>query len=72
VVEYFGEEYPEDIFRIAGSGINLAFMIPSHDLIAIRTGRAANSRWEEVERSFLEKLFASLKSDSAQPAENRE
>ncbi len=45
----FGEQYPKDMFRIAGSGLNWAFMIPSHDLIAIRTGRANNGIWDEVE-----------------------
>ncbi|MFQ5928595.1 MAG: serine hydrolase domain-containing protein [Acidobacteriota bacterium] len=57
---YFGDQYPKDMFRIAGSGINLAFMIPSLDLIALRTGRVDNSMWNEVEQKFLEKLFASV------------
>ncbi|MDB4583625.1 serine hydrolase [Draconibacterium sp.] len=53
----FGENYPKDMFRIAGSGINLAFIIPSMNMIALRTGRANNNLWDEVEQQFLEKLF---------------
>ncbi|MDA2925504.1 serine hydrolase, partial [Acidobacteria bacterium AH-259-L09] len=62
---YFGDQYPKDMFRIAGSGINLAFMIPSVDLIALRTGRANNSMWNEVEQAFLKKLFTSVLNHNA-------
>ena len=55
----FGAEYPEDLFRIAGSGMNWAFMIPSLDLIAIRTSRAYLS-WDEHTPLFLQKLFDAL------------
>jgi len=57
---YFGQEYPRDMFRIAGSGLNWAFIVPSMDLIALRTSRVDNSRWEEVEKKFLRKLFAAV------------
>jgi len=57
---YFGEQYPRDMFRIAGSGLNWAFIVPSMDLIALRTSRVDNSRWEEVEKKFLRKLFAAV------------
>ena len=56
----FGDEYPKDMFRIAGSGLNWAYIIPSLDLIALRTGRADNSTWSQVRGEFLEKLFAAL------------
>gem|GEM_PF-1564619 len=59
----FGEQYPADMFRIAGSGVNIAFIIPSMDLIALRTGRVSNSRWEEIESTFLEKLFEAIGED---------
>ncbi|MGH9339102.1 MAG: hypothetical protein ACRD1R_05835 [Acidobacteriota bacterium] len=49
------------MFRIAGSGLNWAFMAPSMDLIAIRTGRAGNQNWKQVEQQFLQKLFAALR-----------
>ena len=54
---YFGEQYPSDMFRVAGSGLNWAYIIPSMDLIAIRTSRASNSLWDEVRSNFLKKLF---------------
>ena len=57
----FGKQCPNDMFRIAGSGLNWAFIVPSMDLIALRTGRANNTEWEEVEREFLNRLFASLR-----------
>ncbi|MEA2063286.1 MAG: serine hydrolase [Gemmatimonadota bacterium] len=57
---YFGEQYPKDMFRIAGSGLNWAFIVPSLDLVALRTGRSSNEIWDEVQEKFLEKLFASV------------
>lgn len=59
----FGKDYPKDMFRIAGSGVNIAFIIPSMNLIALRTGRVDNARWDEVERTFLEKLFEATKDE---------
>lgn len=56
----FGEQYPKDLFYIAGSGVNLAFMVPSQDLIAIRTGRASNSQWDQIVANFLKKLFDAI------------
>ena len=56
----FGEEYPKDMFRIAGSGVNIAFIIPSMNLVALRTGRVDNACWDEVERTFLKKLFEAI------------
>ena len=58
--EFFGKEYPKDMFRIAGSGVNIAFIIPSMNLIALRTGRVDNARWDEVESTFLKKLFEAI------------
>lgn len=57
---YFGP-YPRDMFWIAGSGLNWAFIVPSLDLIAIRTGRSGNAQWDEVEQQFLQKLFAAVR-----------
>jgi CubicO group peptidase (beta-lactamase class C family) len=56
----FGDQYPKDMFRIAGSGLNWAFIVPSLDLIALRTGRADNRSWNKVEKEFLKKLFDSI------------
>ena len=57
---YFGEQYPKDMFRIAGSGLNWAYIVPSLDLIALRTGRADNAMWDEVREKFLRKIFAAV------------
>jgi hypothetical protein len=48
------------MFRIAGSGINIVFIIPSMKLIALRTGRVDNARWDEVEGTFLKLLFEAI------------
>jgi CubicO group peptidase (beta-lactamase class C family) len=53
---FFGEEFPPDMFRIAGSGLNWAYIIPSQNLIALRTGRGHNEMWAEVRSGFLERL----------------
>jgi len=56
---HFGKDYPEDMFRIAGAGMNWAFVIPSLDLIVVRTSRN-NLSWDKITSVFLEKLFASI------------
>jgi hypothetical protein len=56
---YFGRAYPSDLFRIAGSGMNWAFIVPSLDLIALRTSRCYLS-WEEHTPLYLGKLFDAL------------
>jgi hypothetical protein len=48
------------MYRIIGSGINLGFIVPSLDLIAIHTGRTPNSMRDRVTVTFLQKLFASV------------
>ncbi len=53
---FFGEEFPPDMFRIAGSGLNWAYIIPSRNLIALRTGRGHNEMWAEVRSGFLQRL----------------
>ena len=50
---YFGAQYPKDMYRIAGSGLNWAYIVPSLDLIALRTGRANNAEWAEVRERFV-------------------
>jgi beta-lactamase family protein len=53
---FFGKEFPKDMFRIAGSGLNWAYIIPSQNLIALRTGRGHNEMWDEVRTGFLQRL----------------
>jgi hypothetical protein len=57
---YYGASYPSDMYRVAGSGLNWAYVVPSLDLVALRTSRASNALWAEVESSFLEQLFAAV------------
>ncbi|MFH1071358.1 MAG: serine hydrolase [Candidatus Glassbacteria bacterium] len=54
----FVNKLPADMFRIAGSGLNWAFIVPSLDLVALRTGRVNNERWDQVQAGFLEKMAA--------------
>ena len=54
------DEYPKDMYRIVGSGINVAYIVPSLDLIATLNGRTPNQIRDEVNRTFLQKLFASV------------
>jgi CubicO group peptidase (beta-lactamase class C family) len=56
----WGGQYPKDMYRIIGSGINLAFVVPSLDLVATLNGRTPNSLRDKVTDIFLEKLFASV------------
>jgi CubicO group peptidase (beta-lactamase class C family) len=57
---YFGKQYPADLFRTGGSGLNWAYVVPSLDLVAVRTSRASNALWDEVKVNFLQKLFAAV------------
>ena len=54
---YFGELYPEDIFWMFGSGGNFAVVVPSYNLIALRTGRVDNFFIKLLERDFLRRTF---------------
>jgi CubicO group peptidase (beta-lactamase class C family) len=56
----WGNQYPKDMYRIIGSGINIAFIVPSLDLIALHTGRTPNSMRDQVTATFLQKVFASV------------
>jgi hypothetical protein len=57
---FWGKQYPKDMYRTIGSGINVAFIVPSLDLIATLNGRTPNSLRDEVIANFLRKLFASV------------
>jgi CubicO group peptidase (beta-lactamase class C family) len=54
-----GTQYPRDMFRTKGSGFNLAYVIPSLDLVAVRTSRFFENI-DENEAIFLAKLFAAI------------
>jgi CubicO group peptidase (beta-lactamase class C family) len=57
---FWGPKYPKDMYRIIGSGINIAYIVPSLDLIATLTGRTPNRMGNDVNRTFLQKLFAAV------------
>ncbi len=57
VDSFFGQQYPPDMFRLFGSGGNMAFVIPSHNLIVLRTGRVDNFFTEVLQRDFLRRAF---------------
>ncbi len=59
-VDGFFGRYPATMFRIAGSGLNWAFVVPELNLIALRAARSDNRTWNEVEQTFLAKLFAAV------------
>ena len=54
---FFGEQYPPNMYRIFGSGGNLAFIIPSHNMIVLRTGRVHNFFHKVLQRDFLRRAF---------------
>lgn len=54
---YFGKRYPKDLFRMFGSGGNFAFVVPSLDLIAVRTGRTSVQVMKRLQRDFLNRMF---------------
>lgn len=56
-----GAQYPGDLFRISGSGLSMAFMVPSLDLVFVRTSRAPNELRDEVMSRSLEMLFGALR-----------
>jgi CubicO group peptidase (beta-lactamase class C family) len=57
---YWGKQYPSDLYWSTGSGLNIAFIAPSLDLVATLNGRFPNTMRGEVTRTFLQKLFASV------------
>ena len=54
---FFGEQYPQDMFWMFGSGGNFAVVVPSYNLIALRTGRVDNFFIKLLERDFLRRTF---------------
>jgi CubicO group peptidase (beta-lactamase class C family) len=57
---WWGRQYPKDLYRTVGSGLNWTLIVPSLDLIATLNGRTPNSLTDEVTKKFLEKLFAAV------------
>jgi CubicO group peptidase (beta-lactamase class C family) len=57
---YWGSQYPKDMYRTVGSGLNWTLVVPSLDLVATLNGRTPNSMVNEVTDAFLQKLFAAV------------
>jgi CubicO group peptidase (beta-lactamase class C family) len=56
----WGSQYPKDVYRIVGSGVNLALVVPSLDLLVTLNGRTPSSLRDEVTGILLQKLFAAV------------
>ena len=54
---YLHEEFPGDLYRMFGSGGNFVFVVPSLDLIAVRTGRNPNFFLKRMERDLVRRVF---------------
>lgn len=56
----WGVDYPKDLVRTIGSGVNLGFVVPSLDLVATLNGRTPNDLRDQVTRTYLQELFAAV------------
>lgn len=54
---YLNDQFPEDFYRMFGSGGNFVFVVPSLDLIAIRTGRSDNFFLRRMEHDLVRRVF---------------
>ena len=51
------EEFPGDLYRMYGSGGNFVFIVPSLNLIAIRTGHSSNFYLDRLQRDLVRRVF---------------
>jgi len=63
--------YPDDAFMIGGAGMTWALMIPSENLIAIRSSRISGTPWDPVLSEFHRKLFNSFIDNNLKPADRK-
>lgn len=54
---YLHEEFPEDLYRLYGSGGNFVFIVPSLNLIAVRTGRFPSIFLDKLQCDLLCRVF---------------
>ena len=54
---YLHDQFPKDIYRMFGSGGNFVFIVPSLNLIAIRTGHNDNFFLERLQRDLVRRIF---------------
>jgi CubicO group peptidase (beta-lactamase class C family) len=57
---HWGRQYPADLYRTTGSGMNWVLVVPSLDLLLSFNGRTPASKRAEVDRVSLERLFAAV------------
>lgn len=57
---YWGKQYPKDLYRTLGSGLNWTLIVPSLDLVATLNGRTPNTLNDAVTAAFAQKLFAGV------------
>jgi len=53
---YFGEQHPKHMFWTCGAGMNWALVIPSLDMVVVRTSRN-DLPWNDIRPVWLRKLF---------------
>jgi CubicO group peptidase (beta-lactamase class C family) len=58
---FWGANYPADLYRTTGSGLNWVMVVPSLDLLLTYNGRTPASRRAETDRESLKRLFASVR-----------
>jgi PKD repeat protein len=56
----WGNKFPSDMYRTAGSGQNWALVVPSLDLVLTFTGRTPTSYATAIDTTSLNKLFAAV------------
>ncbi len=60
---FWGRQYPKDLYRTVGSGLNWTLIVPSLDLVATLNGRTPNSLNDAVSDAFAQKLFAAVRQE---------
>jgi len=63
--------YPDDAFMIGGAGMTWALMLPSENLIAIRSSRISGTPWDPVLSEFHRKLFNSFIDKDMKPVDRK-
>ncbi len=54
---YLHEDFPKDLYRMFGSGGNFVFIVPSLNLIAIRTGHMRNFFLDRLQRDLVRRIY---------------
>ena len=57
----WGTQYPADLYRTTGSGLNWVLVVPSLDLLLTYNGRTPASRKVEIDQQSLARLFAAVR-----------